>query len=87
MNEIIFLKTIIWVLHDAITNVKWVWSIEYFDRLIEFSVQLDDKRNILMYSDKVEHRQIKFDLKSVWKINWFLKDACLNHKEKFKTII
>ena len=46
MNEIIFLKTIIWVLHDAITNVKWVWKIEYFDRMIEFYVQLDEKRNI-----------------------------------------
>lgn len=42
MNEIIFLKTIIWVLHTAITNVKWVWKIEYFDRLIEFYVQYVD---------------------------------------------
>ena len=86
MNEITFLKTIIWVLHDAITNCRGVWKIQYFDRMIEFYVQLDDKKNILTYSDKVEMREIKFDLKSVEKINWFLKDACLNHKEKFRTI-
>lgn len=87
MNEIIFLKTIIWVLQDAITKWKWVWNIEYFDRLIEFYIQFDEEKNILIYSDKVERIKIKFDLKSAEKINWFLKNACLNHKENFKTII